>query len=109
MYEAMACARPLLLAVDGEARDLIERQAGAALYVPPENAAALAAAILRLRDDPSLAGTLGAQGRAFVAAHFDRNALAAALESRIAALLGQTTAKGPMAKRRDAIAAPERR
>jgi glycosyltransferase involved in cell wall biosynthesis len=88
MYEAMACARPLLLAVDGEARELIERQAGAALYVEPENAGALAAAILRLRDDPALAAELGAHGRAFVEAHFDRNALAVALEARIAVLLG---------------------
>ena len=53
MYEAMACARPMVLAVDGEARDLIARQAGAALHVEPENATALAQAVLQLRDQPS--------------------------------------------------------
>src|SRR5579884_458831 len=45
MYEAMACGRPIVLAVDGEARRIAEQEAGAALYVEPENATALAAAI----------------------------------------------------------------
>ena len=84
----MACARPLLLAVNGEARDLIERQAGAALHVEPENPTALADAILRLHDDPAYARDLGLHGRAFVEAHFDRNTLAVALEARINTLLG---------------------
>ena len=37
MYEAMACARPVVLAVDGDARRIAE-EAGAAIYVEPENA-----------------------------------------------------------------------
>jgi colanic acid biosynthesis glycosyl transferase WcaI len=83
MYEAMACARPIVLAVDGEARQLIEQQAGAALYVEPENAQALAETILRLRDQPALAQQLGERGRRFVEAHFDRDLLAQGLEKQI--------------------------
>src|SRR5262249_17446746 len=88
MYEAMACARPLVLAVDGEARELIERQAGAAVHVEPENARALADTLVRLRERPERVRALGANGRTYVRAHFDRNKLAVALEERIAALLG---------------------
>src|SRR5881275_2471105 len=52
MFEAMACARPIVLAVDGEARRVAEQEAGAALYVEPENATELASAILHLREHP---------------------------------------------------------
>jgi len=88
MYEAMACARPIVLAVDGEARDLIAQQARAALYVEPENASALAQGILHLRDQPDLAQQLGQRGREFVKAHFDRDQLVVALEERLLALVG---------------------
>src|SRR6266567_1135579 len=46
IYEAMACARPVLLGVEGEARRMFEQEAGAAIAVEPENAEALASAIL---------------------------------------------------------------
>jgi len=89
MYEAMACARPIVLAVDGEARELIAKQAGAALYVEPENASALAQGVLQLRDHPEQAQQLGQRGRAFVKAHFDRNLLVERLEERVLMLLGR--------------------
>jgi colanic acid biosynthesis glycosyl transferase WcaI len=88
MYEAMACGRPLILGVDGEARRLIEDEAGAALYAEPENPVALAEAVLRLKEQPDLARRLGQQGRAYVTAHFDRDALVAELEARLAIILG---------------------
>lgn len=90
MYEAMACARPIILAVNGEARDLIEQQAGAAIHVEPEDPAALAEAVLRLKCQPELAHRLGEQGREFVQAYFDRDKLVDALEARIAGLLKPT-------------------
>ena len=68
MYEAMACARPILLMVEGEARRLAEQEAGAAMYVEPENAAALVSAILYLHEHPEVAELLGRRGRAFVEA-----------------------------------------
>lgn len=87
MYEAMACARPILLAVDGEARRLAEQKAGAAIYVEPENATALVSAIFHLREHPDLLETLGQRGRAFVEARFGRDYLTALLDERIALLL----------------------
>ncbi|MDQ2715203.1 MAG: glycosyltransferase family 4 protein [Chloroflexota bacterium] len=91
MYEAMACARPLLLAVDGEARTRIEQEAGAALYVEPENAQALADAIVHLRDNPTLAEQLGERGRQYVKTHFNRDLLVRDLETRIVECLDADT------------------
>jgi glycosyltransferase involved in cell wall biosynthesis len=87
MYEAMACARPVLLAVDGEARQLTEQEAGAAMYVEPENAAALVSSILSLRDHPKLASSLGERGRQLAAARFDYDQLTQTLDARITKLL----------------------
>jgi colanic acid biosynthesis glycosyl transferase WcaI len=89
IYEAMACARPILLGVEGEARQMVEKEAKASIAVEPENAEALALAILYLKDHPDEAETLGQQGREFVEARFDREQLTAALEARIVKLLGE--------------------
>ena len=85
LYEMMACERPILLAVDGEARELIERQAGAAIYVPPEDGVALADSARWLLQHPEESRALGAAGRAFVVDHFDRESLTIALEGHIIA------------------------
>ncbi|HEV2654201.1 MAG TPA: sugar transferase, partial [Ktedonobacteraceae bacterium] len=89
MYEAMACARPIVLSVAGEASRLAERDAGAAIAVEPENADALADAILHLYEHPEHAELLMQQGRAFVEKRFDRNQLVAKLDEHIKNLLNQ--------------------
>jgi colanic acid biosynthesis glycosyl transferase WcaI len=62
MFEAMAAARPVILGVEGEAKQiLLGSQAG--LAVPPEDPEAMAAAILRLRNEPGLRLALGRNGR----------------------------------------------
>lgn len=88
MYEAMACARPLVLAVDGEARELVERQAGAAVHVEPGNAAALAEAVVQLAENPRLGAMLGERGRRFVQAHFDRDLLVGRLQVHLFEAVG---------------------
>ena len=40
MLEFMSCARPVILGVDGQARQIVE-QAGAGLVIEPENSEAL--------------------------------------------------------------------
>ncbi len=89
MFEVMACARPIILGVEGEARRLAEREAGAAVAVEPENAEALASAILYLRENPEVASLLGQRGRAFVEERFNRDQLTSALEARLMLLLGK--------------------
>jgi colanic acid biosynthesis glycosyl transferase WcaI len=91
MYEAMACARPIVLAVDGEARRIAVQEAGAAIYVEPENATALASAVLYLREHPDLAAIFGLRGRAYAEARFDYDHLTAELDVRIAMVLKKKT------------------
>lgn len=76
MFEAMAMGRPIVLGVEGEARDLLD-EAGAGLAIAPESAEELAEAVTRLADDPVLAERFGAQGEAHVRANYDRARLAA--------------------------------
>ncbi|MDZ7338039.1 MAG: glycosyltransferase family 4 protein [candidate division KSB1 bacterium] len=75
MFDAWACSRPVLLAVDGEARRVVEEAQGG-LFVPPEDAQSLAEAILRLAADRDLARRLGANGRRYVEHHFSRQSQA---------------------------------
>ena len=75
IFEIMGCARPLLLAVQGEARAIVE-EAGAGWLVEPEDVEGIVAAIRRARADPAEAAARGEAGRAFVTRHFDRDRLA---------------------------------
>jgi putative colanic acid biosynthesis glycosyltransferase WcaI len=95
MFEVMACARPVLLGVEGEARRIAEHEAHAALYVEPENAEALVEGILYLQEHPEEARLMGLQGRAYVEANYDRNQLTAELDVHIAELLGKTMSAFP--------------
>jgi putative colanic acid biosynthesis glycosyltransferase WcaI len=91
LFEIMACGRPILLGVDGEARQLAEQEAGAALFVEPENPTALVSAILYLKEQPYIAESLGKRGRAFAESNFDRDQLVTAVEARIGSLVGKQT------------------
>ena len=71
MFEAMAAERPILLAVDGEARATLER-AGAGRHVPPGDAAALASAIVELSADAGARVQMGTAAGDFVEREFSR-------------------------------------
>lgn len=71
IYEAMASGRPLVLAADGEAADIVRRHE-AGIVVPPADVGAIAEALARLRDDPAERARLGANGRRAAERHFDR-------------------------------------
>jgi len=75
MFEVMACARPIIGSVRGEARTILERSNGA-IVVDPEDSAAVAAAVRSLRRDPELGARLGSAARRFVEANYDRRTLA---------------------------------
>ena len=71
MLEFMACARPVILAVDGQAREIME--AGhAGVYVEPENVKQLVDAVQQLAANAELCRTLGQNGRAHIVKHFSR-------------------------------------
>ena len=75
VYELMACARPIVLGVDGEARELVEA-AASGIYVEPEDSGALADAVVRLAADRQTRETYGANGRRFILENYDKNLLA---------------------------------
>lgn len=79
MFDAWACGLPLLLSIDGEARRTLEAAQGG-LYVPPEDAAALAGAIRALAARPDRGRSLGQNGRRYTEQHHSRQAQARALE-----------------------------
>ncbi|MHB8629511.1 MAG: glycosyltransferase family 4 protein [Aggregatilineales bacterium] len=76
LFEIMACGRPVIGSVSGEARQLLEKSGGA-LVTEPEDDSAIAQAVAQLADDPKLAHELGVNGRAFVEQHYRRDVLAA--------------------------------
>lgn len=86
MYEAMACGRPVLLAIDGEARRVAAEESGAAFFVEPENDLALAEAISSLKSNPERLQAMGQRGRELVEERFAYDQLVLALDERIAAL-----------------------
>ncbi|HEY6564103.1 MAG TPA: glycosyltransferase family 4 protein [Pirellulaceae bacterium] len=65
VLDYMAAGRPVLLAIDGVIRNVVET-AGAGIFVPPGDAAALAAAIRRLQADPQAAQAMGRAGHEHV-------------------------------------------
>lgn len=71
MLEFMSCAKPVILGVDGQARDIIERS-NAGIYVEPENPAALCEAVLRLRDQHMTREMLGRNGREYIVRNLSR-------------------------------------
>jgi glycosyltransferase involved in cell wall biosynthesis len=77
LFEIMACERPVLASLDGEARTIVE-QSGAGIVVPPGDARAIADGILRMRAIPeNERERMGGNGRAYVTEHYNRDKLAA--------------------------------
>lgn len=72
LFDSMACAKPVLLSVDGEARALLE-EAEAGVFVPPGSAERLAESILRLAADPSGCEKMGRNGRSYVLKNYRRS------------------------------------
>jgi glycosyltransferase involved in cell wall biosynthesis len=93
VFDYMAAGRPVLLAIDGVIRNLVEG-AGAGVFVPPGDPAALADAILRLQGVPEQAADMGREGRRLVERDFKRAELAAAMESALKAALGRPNTDG---------------
>ncbi len=71
MLEFMSCERPLILGVDGQARQIVE-EAGAGLVIEPENPEDLGQAIHQLAASPELGSRLGKQGREYILQNFSR-------------------------------------
>ena len=88
MLEFMSCARPVILGVEGQARQILE-EARAGICIEPGNPSELAQAVLRLAGDEQLRETLGRNGRRHVLQHFSRRQTAMAYLDVLHALHGR--------------------
>ncbi len=75
LFDAWACQRPVVLSVDGEARQILESVHGGC-YVTPEDVYALIIALRELKNNPGERERMGANGRAYTVKHFSRQVLA---------------------------------
>lgn len=76
IFEIMACERPLIASLGGEARAIVEAS-GAGWVTPPEDAAALAEAIRRAAATAATERSrMGAAGRAYALRHYARDGIA---------------------------------
>jgi glycosyltransferase involved in cell wall biosynthesis len=80
VFDYLAAARPVIMVIDGVIRQVVE-EANAGIFVQPGDANALAQAILKLSIDRSYGHQLGLNGRNYVIQHFNRQKLAAQLET----------------------------
>jgi glycosyltransferase involved in cell wall biosynthesis len=86
LYESMACGKPIILSVDGEARRILEA-AQAGIFVEPENSDQMAKAILHLYKNPELQLEYGQNGRNYVVDHYSRYQQAEDLENVLSDLV----------------------
>jgi glycosyltransferase involved in cell wall biosynthesis len=75
VFDYMAAGRPVVLAIDGVIRQLVE-SAAAGIFTPPGDAQALAETIRQLAGDRQLGREMGLAGRKIVEERFDRRSLA---------------------------------
>ena len=83
----LASGRPILASMDGEGARAVT-ESGAGLASPADDAAALAANVLRMRDlSPSERDAMGQRGRAYCARWFDRRSCLDELDDRLSLML----------------------
>jgi len=80
VFDYLAASRPVVLAIDGVIRQVVE-EAHAGIFTAPGDAAAMAEAIRMLARDPKQAREMGNNGRDYVVQHFNRQVFAAQFET----------------------------
>lgn len=81
-FDYMSCKKPILLAIDGVSRELIEKS-NCGFYVEPENTEAIVDGVLRAIKNKDLLNKMGENGYNYAKKHFDRHRLAADYLSEI--------------------------
>lgn len=74
-FDYMSCKKPILMAIDGVSRELVE-EANAGIFVEPENPHDFAAKIQQYMDNEALKVEQGENGYQYAKQYFDRNYLA---------------------------------
>jgi colanic acid biosynthesis glycosyl transferase WcaI len=71
LLEYMSCEKPVIVAVDGQARKIVE-EAGAGIFVEPEDSSALAEAVHVLAADPERTRRMSISGREYIVSRLSR-------------------------------------
>jgi glycosyltransferase involved in cell wall biosynthesis len=79
VFDYMAAGRPVVLAIDGVIRKVVE-DANAGMVVPPGDPQALADAVRTLMHEPAKARQMGRRGRLCVVRNFNREVFAREME-----------------------------
>jgi colanic acid biosynthesis glycosyl transferase WcaI len=88
MLEFMACERPVVLGVEGQAKEIMD-SANAGLCIEPENADDLLKAIIRLKEDKDLRVSLGINGSDYINGNASRSQTARAYLEILRQLLAE--------------------
>lgn len=75
MFEIMGCGVPLVASVEGEAAEIL-KESGAAIVTGCEDVEAIAGAILKLKNSPSLSLEMAKSGMEFVKQRYSRRIIA---------------------------------
>ena len=76
VFDYMSCAKPILLAIDGVARELVVEKAASGFYIEPENPDEFADKILEVYNQKEKLKEMGQRGYEYVKENFSRKALA---------------------------------
>jgi glycosyltransferase involved in cell wall biosynthesis len=82
-FKALAMEKPLLLGVDGEARNHFITKAQAGLFFEPENANELAKQVRLLSENPEMIVKMGKNARKYVGEFFNRDILAQSFQKQL--------------------------
>jgi lipopolysaccharide/colanic/teichoic acid biosynthesis glycosyltransferase len=93
IFDYMACARPVVAAVSGDAAAVV-RDAGGGLVVEPGNGREIAGAVLGLLGDESERDRMGRSGREYVLRHYSRSDLSRRMTSILEETVGAERAVG---------------
>ena len=85
LFEALGAGVPVVAAVEGEAKSLVEASGGG-IVIEPENAQQMAEAIICLYRDGGLREKLSIEGRSYVAMHYNRKTIAERFEKLLLAV-----------------------
>ena len=86
VFDYMAAGRPVILAIDGVIREVVE-SAGCGVFTEPGNPSEMADAIRKLAGDPYAGRAMGMKGRKYLEDHFSREAIG----EKLIALLEEMT------------------
>lgn len=87
-FDYMSCKRPILMAIDGASRELVE-DAQAGVYVEPENTDAYNTIIRQYLNDPERVKREGENGYQYARQNFDREVLAGKYLNYISGVLNK--------------------